>query len=164
MTNKLTTILVILAGLFSAYAFYAFWHSEEINPPKTIQKDISIDNTLENKKVISKNTKIQSKDIITPKPKPLLVSKEFRSQEIIEEEANDIYEALVPAAQDEFVEEANDAFDAFDNKVIEMEETLQAEEENIEESVEKNEDLQDSVEDTEDQNIEDNTEESPMVE
>lgn len=164
MKNKLFPIFITVFGLFTAYIFYALWHSEEINPPKiNHEENSSMNISLENKKIIPKSSQ-DLHPILNSIPKVLPKQKTFKDKSYIEDKAEEVYQTLLPSTQDEFLEEAKEAFDVLDSKIMEMEEKLQEEEQNIEESMEEAEVMQNSIDDTESQVIQNSTEEESIEE
>jgi len=146
MKQYIFPIFIITIGLFTAYAFYAFWHSEEVNPPKstkTSQKNL-VDN-------------ISSKDIIVEDavvvPEPSLethsqVTDEKMMQEIekeadipnlnpkqMQEKTQAIYDELTPENYEETMEEAVIAFDTLDSLVEEVDTKLGEEMQSSEEEI-----------------------------
>jgi len=138
MIKKLFPLFITLFGLFTAYIFYAFWHSEEINPSKIkVEKKTIKDISLENKKIISKTTTTTPTIIKSIKHKIFPVPKNFQSEIMIEEQSEDIYDELRPDTQQEFIEEAKEAFEMFDTQVIEMDAKILDEEQDIQEGIEE---------------------------
>jgi len=162
MKDKLFPIFITVFGLFTAYVFYALWHSEEINPPKiNHEQNSSINISLENKKMIPKSSQ-DLQPVVNTVPKVLPKPKRFKDKREIEETTQEIYQTLLPDAQDEFIEEAKEAFDMLDSKIMEMEEKLQKEEQSREEFMEEAEVMQNSIDDTESQVIQNSTEEESI--
>ncbi len=149
-------------GLFTAYIFYALWHSEAIDPPKfNHEQNSSINISLENKKIIPKASQ-DLHPVANTMPQILPIPKIFKDKREIEESTQEIYQTLLPDAQDEFIEEAKEAFDMFDSDIMEMEEKLQDEEQSREEFMEEAEVMQNSIDDTKSQVIENSTEEESI--
>ena len=140
MKEKLFTAFIILLGVLTAFAFYAFWHTEpQSNVPSKNDTSPSAINTSgkhegivddvvhtevlpsEKKEINVKNIKIE--ETIQEMES---IDLSYDNQEEMQADTQDIYEALLPDDYEETIEQANEAFDALDEHVRKVDEMLKS--------------------------------------
>ena len=144
-------LFITSLGLFAAYVFYALWHTEEVNPPKVVeksQKKVMVED-LSNKKIIPKKNLNENRPVV-PEASPethsqLSDEKEMSSMmekqetipnltpEQMETKTQAVYDALTPEDYEETMSEASEAFEALDAHVEEVDAKLAEQREGIEE-------------------------------
>jgi len=149
MKKYFFVVFIILLGLFTAYAFYAVWHVEEVNTHDIInqtQQEKPIKELTE-KEIISQNVlsvpeeslRIESpavdEEIIEEKIEKLENIPNFTPQQM-EAQTQEIYESLTPEDYEETMEEANTAFEEIDAHIESTKEKLAQEMQAIEETQE----------------------------
>jgi len=140
MKEKLFTAFIILLGVLTAFAFYAFWHTEpQSNVPNKNDTSPSAINTSkkhegivddvvhtevlpsEKKEINVKNIKIE--ETIQEMES---IDLSYDNQEEKQADTQDIYEALLPDDYEETIEQANETFDALDEHVRKVDEMLKS--------------------------------------
>lgn len=122
-------IFIISLGLFTAYVFYALWHTEEVNPSNQVEKPHTIiHENLSNKHVIPKSV-FTVPDASLDMNSQLDDEKELQQMTTEQEDApyltpeqrktqtEAVYDALIPEDYEETIQEANEAFVALDAHV-----------------------------------------------
>ncbi len=151
-------LFITTLGLFTAYVFYALWHSEEVNFPEVIEspKERVIED-LANKEIIPKSTLSVPETSLDTHSQ---AADEKEMQEMMENQENipnltpkqmqaqteAVYDSLTPDDYEETMEEANAAFDALDNHVEALDAKLAEEMQDIEEAQEEQIDSDDIIE------------------
>jgi len=142
-------VFITLLGLFTAYAFYAVWHVEEVNTHDIVnqtQQEKSIKEFSE-KETLPKNTLVVPKESLplgSPDINEETIEEEIEKLEKIpnltpqemEAKTQEIYEALTPEDYEETMEEANTAFEELDAHTEATREKLAQEMQAIEETQE----------------------------
>ena len=140
MKEKLFTAFIILLGVLTAFAFYAFWHVEpQSNVPSQSDTSPSTINTSEKHEGIVDD--VVHAEVLPSKKKEISVKKRkveetiqemesidisYDSQEEMQADTQEIYEALQPDDHEETIEQANKTFDALDEHVRKVDETLKS--------------------------------------
>ena len=163
MRTKIFSIFITLLGLFTAYAFYMFWHADNINFSESIQevKKESSDKIITPKK---ENFQSDSKTLVNPKKESndkiiseeIKIVKELQSLTIdkIEAQTDAVYDALASDDFEETMVEAEEAFAVLDQKLEAQELAYSHEEEvrllqesmNVSENVEQEDTEKDEIE------------------
>lgn len=129
MRKNIFPIFITSLGLFTAYVFYALWHTDEVNPSQVNNQSINTETTNKEytKSIASKDATVKtipslasSQNKITNKEEPNVFSLVYETPEEIQE----AYEALTPESHDDTVAEAHTAFASIDDAVLEMQEHL----------------------------------------
>jgi hypothetical protein len=168
MNEKFFTTIIILMGLFTAYLFYALWHSETLdqtpNEEPKVQDSNQITEDLSNKKIIPRKqlvvpegpaqvsvTTIEDKDVqaIIETHKSIV----FQSPQLFQEKTEEVYSQLRPDEHDEIMNEANEAFSRLDEQII----TYEPEEDVLEESIESMGEGDSGIENIEESSISEET-------
>ena len=138
-------IFITFLGFFTAYVFYALWHTEEVNPPKVVEhKKSKVIEDLSDTPVIPKHTVAVPKtslntDAQVPDKKkiPSIITKQKAipnlTPEQMEAKTQAVYDALTPEDYEETMSEASEAFEALDAHVEEVDAKLAEQMEGIEE-------------------------------
>jgi len=141
MKRYIFPVSITLLGCFTAYVFYALWHSEAVVPNKspTAPKEVTPENL--------SNKEHKAKDGYTPSPTPVKNVEKVSvkanltnlSPEDIEMENEVFYETVMPEQHAETMEEASTAFEALDTYVDTVNNDIEEELQAIEMSLEDNE-------------------------
>jgi hypothetical protein len=139
MHKNIFPLFITSLGIVTAYVFYALWHTEAVTsstltttttqtPPPLRRKDT---NTLSTTHSVKPMKKIDTSVVATHKHKTVDNASHAVALDAnqIEEQAEEVYEALVPDNYDEINEQSRVAFNALDAAVIEMNEQILREEE-----------------------------------
>ena len=130
MRANIFPIFITSLGLFTAYVFYALWHTDEVNPSQANNQSISTEITPKHftpKKRIT-STVVNIEDVNIERKKD--IKKESLAETLplgmkeTEEQTQEAYEALIPENYDNTVIEAQEAFVSLDDAVLEMQEHL----------------------------------------
>lgn len=136
-------IFITFLGVFTAYAFYAFWHTEEVNPPKVVEhKKSKVIEDLSDMPVIPKHTVAVPKtsvkidaQILDKKKIPSIITKQKAIPNLtpkqIESQTQAVYDALTPEDYEETMSEADEAFEVLDTHVEEVDARLAEEMERV---------------------------------
>ena len=133
MHKNIFPLFIVSLGIVTAYVFYAVWHIEEPtlnNPTIQASKETSQAESINKeytKSIASKDATVKtipspasSQNKITNKEEPNVSSLVYETPEEIQE----TYEALTPESHDDTVAEAQTAFASIDDTVLEMQEHL----------------------------------------
>lgn len=141
-------LFITSLGLFTSYAFYALWHTEEVNIPKIPkQTKEKVIEDLSNKEIIPRSTlSVPEASLETHSPasdeKEMLQMMEKQEDipnltpEQMEAQTQAVYDSLTPEDYEETMQEANDAFDALDAHVEALDAQLAEEMQDMEASYE----------------------------
>ena len=150
MKKYIFPLFITSLGLFTAYVFYALWHTEEVNPPKQIEKpQEKVIADLSTKPIIPKTT------FVVPEASLETHTQEAEEKEMLQEmdkqasipsltpeqmqaQTEAVYDSLTPEDYDETMQEANEAFEALDAHVealdVKLAEEMQAAEQSQEDA------------------------------
>jgi hypothetical protein len=139
MRTNIFPIFITGLGLFTAYVFYALWHTEAVTPstlattttqtpPPPRRRDT---NTLSITHSVKPMRKIDTSVVATHKHKTVDNASQAVALDVnqIEEQTEEVYEALLPDNYDEINEQSRVAFNALDATVMEMNAQVAREEE-----------------------------------
>lgn len=148
MKKYIFQIFITFLGLFTAYAFYALWHTEEVNPPKVVKK--------QQEKIVeelSGNTIIPKITLAVPEANLGTQTQEAEEKVILEEmtkhkdipnltpeqmqaQTEAVYDFLTPEDYDETMQEAEKAFEQLDAHAEALDAKLAEEMQSLEQSQE----------------------------
>lgn len=156
MKHYIVPIFITILGLITAYMFYAFWHTEEINPPKQITKKTQekVNEDLSTHEVIPRSTLIVPDEV--PTSTSAMAEQEKKELEAMMAEADKIvaltpqqmdkqtqaiYESLIPENHEETMEAAAEAFEELDSYVAALDSRLAEEMADVEASMQEGQEV-----------------------
>lgn len=167
-------IFITALGLFTAYVFYALWHSEELSPPKKVKQTKT---NMEQDHSMGNMTSQRSSDLTVPdasmsqQVEEHMVEEELSKEDIssktpeqLQAQTDEVYESLTPENHEETMEAAAEAFEQLDTYVEELDAQLAQEEQDVQESMEnvEEESVADDLSTDDDMQIPENEEEVNM--
>ncbi len=154
MKSYFFPLFITILGLFTVYIFYALWHTEELNPPKIVEKQqektvedlsdkaivpkidhphssIAMKNTAHTSVQSVKEPEMQKDEEMDKETDvPNLTPQQMQTQ------TEAVYDALTPENYEETMEEAAVAFEQLDTMVEEQDAKLAEEMQAVEEAQE----------------------------
>ena len=139
MRKNIFPIFITGLGIFTAYVFYALWHTDEVNPSQANNQSINTETTPKHftpKKRIT-STALNTEDI---KISPIIDDKDTNknntpqlTQQEMQDKTEEVYASLTPDSYEEVQQQAELAFEAIDEYAQSIDTQTMLEEEIIQE-------------------------------